>query len=61
MKKATWKVHAVATCDDCGKEFQNWKNAQALAALHAKRHKHLVMGEVGLAFEYDGREGGEKK
>ena len=54
IKKSTWKVHAVARCDDCGKEFQNYKNAQALAAQHAKVYGHVVRGEVGLAFEYDG-------
>lgn len=56
MKKGTWLVHIVATCEDCGKEFQNHKNGQALAAKHAKQHRHLVRGEIGLAFEYDGRE-----
>ena len=55
MKKQTWKVHAVATCEDCGKEFQNYNNAQALSAQHAKKYGHKVTGEVGLAFEYDGR------
>jgi len=55
MKKATWKVHAIAQCEDCGKEFQNYKNGQALAAQHAKKYKHVVNGEVGLAFKYDGK------
>lgn len=55
MKKETWKVHAVATCEDCGKEFMNYKNAQALAAQHAKKYGHVVSGEVGLAFKYDGK------
>jgi len=55
MKKETWKVHAIARCEDCGKEFQNFINAQALAAQHAKKYKHLVTGEVGLAFRYDGK------
>jgi len=57
MKKLTWKVHTVATCETCGKEFDNYKNAQACAAIHAKKYKHLVHGEVGLAFTYDGRNG----
>lgn len=56
MKKIIGVVHAVATCEDCGKEFQNYKNAQALAAQHAQKYKHLVEGEVGLFFTYDGRE-----
>jgi len=37
MKKKTWKVHTIAKCEDCGKEFDNYKNGQALAAQHAKK------------------------
>jgi len=55
MKKSIWKVHVVATCQDCGMEFQNHVNGQALAAKHAKSKKHTVRGEVGLAFVYDGK------
>ena len=55
MKKATWKVHCIARCEDCRKEFQNYKNAQALSAQHAKKYGHVVRGEVGLAFEYNGK------
>jgi hypothetical protein len=36
--------------------FQNYKNAQALAAKHAKSTGHKVTGEVGLAFSYGGKE-----
>ena len=57
MKKSTWKVHAIAECQTCGWTASNYHNAQALAAIHAKSHGHLVTGEVGLAFEYDGRDG----
>lgn len=49
---AYWKVHAVAWCSDCGKQFDNWKNAQALAAQHAKKYGHQVRGETGFAFAY---------
>ena len=55
MKKKCWVVHVNATCQDCGKQFSYYKNGQALAAKHAKEKGHLVEGEVGLAFEYDGR------
>jgi hypothetical protein len=55
MKKETWKIHTIAKCKDCGKEFDNYKNGQALAAQHAKKYKHFVRGEIGLAFEYDGK------
>jgi hypothetical protein len=54
MKKGTWKVHTIAECEDCGQVFDNYKNGQALAAQHAKKYGHVVKGEVGLAFEYDG-------
>ena len=43
-------------CEDCGKVFTNYKNAQAVAAKHAKTYGHKVVGEVGLSVEYDGRE-----
>ena len=55
MKKSIAVVHALAICKDCGKEFVNYKNAQALAAQHAKKYEHCVSGDVGLAFKYDGR------
>jgi len=47
-------VHAVATCADCGWETHSYKNAQALAARHAKAHGHHVAGELGIAFSYTG-------
>lgn len=56
MKKSIWVVHAIGICEDCGKEFVNYKNAQALAARHAKVKKHKVSGDIGLTYEYDGRE-----
>jgi hypothetical protein len=55
MNKATWKVHAIAMCNDCGQGFSSYHNAQALAAIHAKKYCHVVTGEVGLAFKYDGK------
>ena len=47
-------VHGIATCKDCGKEFQNHKNAQALASKHASDYGHTVNGEVGYAYTYVG-------
>ncbi len=58
MKKETWVVHAVAECRDCEWNAQGHKNAQAIAAKHAKHHGHLVVVEVGLHSKYDGRKGG---
>ena len=56
LKKSTWLVHVNAVCEDCGKEFGDYRNGQALAAKHAKDSKHHVHGEVGIAFDYNGRE-----
>lgn len=61
MKKDTWKIHAIAECQDCGATFENYKNAQALAAKHAKTYGHKVHGEIGFAFDYDGRPGAEEE
>lgn len=55
MRKGIWVTHIFATCEDCGKAFENYKNGQALAAKHAKKYKHKVTGDIGLAFEYDGK------
>ena len=43
-------------CSVCGKEFLNYKNAQALAARHAKMTGHVVRGELGFAFVYGEKE-----
>lgn len=55
IKKHLGVVHLIAGCEDCEWESQSYKNGQALAAIHAKKHKHLVWYEIGLAGEYDGR------
>ncbi len=55
MRKYIGIIGVSAICEDCGKEFDNYKNGQALAAKHAKEKHHRVTGEVGLAFVYDGR------
>ena len=59
MKKKIGVVHIFAECHDCGKMFENYKNGQAMAAKHAKNNKHKITGDIGLFFEYNGRE--EKK
>jgi len=56
VRKGIWVIHVASTCEDCGKEFDNYKNGQALAAKHADKYKHKVTGEVALAFEYNGKE-----
>jgi len=55
IEKKTWKVHAIAECQDCDWRNEGYKNAQATAAIHAKKYKHLVRVETGLVSEYDGR------
>lgn len=48
-------VSAIVECETCGWSTQSYKNAQALAAQHAKKHGHRVKGEVTIVFVYDGR------
>jgi hypothetical protein len=52
-------VHAVVECEDCDWKTTSYKNAQALAKIHAKKYGHKVTGELGIAFEYDYRENKE--
>lgn len=54
MNKDIWKVHVNATCCDCGVSFSSHTHGQAQAARHAKTCQHVVRGEVGFAFVYDG-------
>ena len=55
MQKKIGRIHTLAECQDCGWSTGDNTNGQALAAIHAKKHKHIVRGEVGLAFEYNGK------
>jgi hypothetical protein len=48
-------VHGIATCEDCGWHTDSYKNAQAIAKIHAKKYGHKVRGELGISFEYDYR------
>jgi len=56
MERAFGKVHTYAECEDCGWTTDNHKNGQGLAAIHAKKKKHKVKVEIGIAGYYDGRE-----
>ena len=56
MKRYYGVVHGMARCLDCGWETESYKNAQAIAAKHAKDYGHKVEGELGIAFSYDGKE-----
>lgn len=55
MKKTLGVVHIVAECKDCTWQTKSYKNGQAIAAKHAKKHKHLVNVDVGLMVVYNGR------
>ena len=55
MDKEIWGKHNIATCEDCGKQFNRYKKGQALAAKHAKKYKHIVRGKVGLLYTYNGK------
>ena len=63
MKKTIIKsfgvVHALAYCKDCDWINEGYKNAQATAAIHARKHRHKVDVEIGMAGYYDGREAAE--
>ena len=60
MIKSFGKTHTIADCRDCTWRSENYKNGQALAAIHAKAHKHRVSVEVGISGYYNGADSGEK-
>ena len=55
MKYLYGVIHAIVRCQDCDWETYSYKNAQAIAKIHAKTHKHRVEGELGISIMYDGR------
>lgn len=55
MKRSYGVVHGVAKCEDCDWKTESYKNAQAIAARHARKYGHKVQGDLGIYFEYDGR------
>lgn len=57
MKHEYGVVHAIVACKDCAWSTSSYKNAQALAARHAKHYGHRVEGELGITFAYDGTDG----
>jgi len=57
MKYSYGVIHAYVRCLDCEWETESYKNAQAIAKIHAEKYKHRVEGELGIAFTYNGREG----
>lgn len=59
MQKSYGVIHAFAECKDCDWKTESYKNAQAIAATHARTYGHKVEGEVGNAFTYNGRPSNE--
>lgn len=55
MKSERWIIGVVARCQDCGEKFEDYITAREEAREHARRHKHLVMGEIVWYFKHDGR------
>lgn len=49
-------VHGIAECEDCDWKTYSYKNCQAISKIHAQKHRHKVKGELGIAFDYDGRQ-----
>jgi hypothetical protein len=56
MKYSYGVVHGIAECEDCEWRTSSYKNAQAIAKIHAKKYGHRVRGELGISFSYDGHE-----
>lgn len=46
-------VHAVAECRTCDVTWENYKNALACGAAHAKRTGHTVRCEQAIAVTYN--------
>lgn len=55
MKSYYGVCHAIVRCLDCEWETGSYKNAQAIAKIHAQKHNHKVEGELGIGFMYNGR------
>jgi hypothetical protein len=55
MKYYYGVIAAQVECEDCAWKTESYKNAQAIAKIHAKKHGHKVRGELTIAFGYDGR------
>lgn len=54
MTKTVGVIHCIAQCDTCGKQWENYKNAQAIEAKHAKLYGHIVRVDVGIIITYNG-------
>ena len=55
MKYSYGVIGAQVWCEDCGWTTESYKNAQAIAKIHARAHGHRVVGDLAIAFSYNGR------
>lgn len=55
MKCGYGVIAAYVECLDCDWKTESYKNAQAIAKIHAKKYGHKVRGELTIGFHYDGR------
>ena len=55
LRKSFGVTHGIAECLDCPWHNEMYKNAQATAAIHARRYGHKVDVEIGVSGYYDGR------
>lgn len=56
MKYTYSVIHAFVECEDCDWETSSYKNAQAIAKIHATKYGHNVTGELGIAIGYYGKD-----
>jgi len=54
MEYSYGATHASIRCLDCRWETFSYKNAQAIAKIHAKTYGHKVEGELGIRVMYAG-------
>ena len=45
-------------CEDCDWKTESYKNGQAISKIHARRYGHRVVGELTIAFSYNGNDDG---
>lgn len=53
-------IHALATCQECGKIWDSY-NAMGVAARHNKATGHKVLVEVAYAHIYEHRQGTQEE
>lgn len=54
MKSSFGVTSCIVQCANCGWRSESYKNAQANAAIHAKKYGHKVLVESTMGGYYDG-------